>query len=80
MESLKKESGENLPDVPGGVESCSTVTIWNCHNNFLFLFTSYRDICDLVHEHGGQVYLDGANLNAQVCKYHSVRYFTAYCC
>ncbi|KAJ7383840.1 hypothetical protein OS493_025716 [Desmophyllum pertusum] len=22
--------------------------------------------CDLVHEHGGQVYLDGANLNAQV--------------
>lgn len=25
-----------------------------------------RDICDLVHEHGGQVYLDGANLNAQV--------------
>src|SRR5436190_2963200 len=25
-----------------------------------------RDICDVVHEHGGQVYLDGANLNAQV--------------
>ena len=25
-----------------------------------------RDICDAVHEHGGQVYLDGANLNAQV--------------
>jgi glycine dehydrogenase len=24
------------------------------------------DICDLVHEHGGQVYLDGANLNAMV--------------
>lgn len=24
----------------------------------------------MVHEHGGQVYLDGANLNAQVCKYH----------
>ena len=23
-------------------------------------------ICDLVHQHGGQVYLDGANLNAQV--------------
>ena len=23
-----------------------------------------REICDLVHEHGGQVYLDGANLNA----------------
>jgi glycine dehydrogenase len=25
-----------------------------------------RDICDIVHGHGGQVYLDGANLNAQV--------------
>ncbi len=24
------------------------------------------EICDLVHAHGGQVYLDGANLNAQV--------------
>ena len=25
-----------------------------------------REICDIVHEHGGQVYMDGANLNAQV--------------
>jgi glycine dehydrogenase len=25
-----------------------------------------RDICSVVHEHGGQVYMDGANLNAQV--------------
>jgi glycine dehydrogenase len=25
-----------------------------------------RRICDIVHDHGGQVYLDGANLNAQV--------------
>jgi glycine dehydrogenase len=25
-----------------------------------------EEICDVVHEHGGQVYLDGANLNAQV--------------
>ena len=24
------------------------------------------EICDIVHDHGGQVYLDGANLNAQV--------------
>ncbi|EDY38309.1 glycine dehydrogenase [Cyanobium sp. PCC 7001] len=32
--------------------------------------TAIRRICQLVHEHGGQVYLDGANLNAQVglCK------------
>ncbi len=25
-----------------------------------------RDVCAVVHEHGGQVYLDGANLNAQM--------------
>ena len=25
-----------------------------------------KDICAIVHQHGGQVYLDGANLNAQV--------------
>ena len=25
-----------------------------------------REICDVVHEHGGQVYMDGANMNAQV--------------
>ncbi|MHA0033839.1 aminomethyl-transferring glycine dehydrogenase [Deinococcus sp. PESE-13] len=25
-----------------------------------------RDVCDLIHQHGGQVYLDGANMNAMV--------------
>ncbi|GMM29906.1 glycine decarboxylase subunit P [Martiniozyma asiatica (nom. inval.)] len=25
-----------------------------------------RDACDIIHSHGGQVYLDGANMNAQV--------------
>jgi glycine dehydrogenase len=28
--------------------------------------TSIREICEIVHAHGGQVYLDGANMNAQV--------------
>jgi glycine dehydrogenase len=27
---------------------------------------SIREICAIVHEHGGQVYMDGANMNAQV--------------
>ena len=27
---------------------------------------SIREICDLIHQYGGQVYMDGANLNAQV--------------
>lgn len=25
------------------------------------------DVCELIHKNGGQVYLDGANMNAQVC-------------
>jgi glycine dehydrogenase len=25
-----------------------------------------KEICDLIHKHGGQVYMDGANMNAQV--------------
>ena len=28
--------------------------------------TAVKDICAVIHAHGGQVYLDGANLNAQV--------------
>eukprot|EP00461_Guttulinopsis_vulgaris_P002067 UN02068 len=28
--------------------------------------TSIKEICDVVHENGGQVYMDGANMNAQV--------------
>lgn len=28
--------------------------------------TQIRELCDIIHQHGGQVYLDGANLNAQV--------------
>ena len=27
---------------------------------------SIQDICAIVHQHGGQVYMDGANMNAQV--------------
>jgi glycine dehydrogenase len=27
---------------------------------------SIREVCEVVHEHGGQVYMDGANMNAQV--------------
>ena len=28
--------------------------------------TGIRELCAIVHEHGGQVYMDGANMNAQV--------------
>ena len=31
-----------------------------------FSRTTIREICEIVHAHGGQVYMDGANMNAQV--------------
>ena len=59
----KTAPGEEREDLHGGVVSCLAVAF---SNYFTFFILSLRDICDLVHEHGGQVYLDGANLNAQV--------------
>ena len=43
--------------------SCLMVTYPSTHGVFE---TTIKDICALVHEAGGQVYMDGANLNAQV--------------
>ncbi|MDA7875016.1 aminomethyl-transferring glycine dehydrogenase, partial [Rhodopirellula sp.] len=28
--------------------------------------STIREVCDIIHDHGGQVYMDGANMNAQV--------------
>ena len=43
--------------------SCIMITYPSTHGVFE---TNIRQICKIVHENGGQVYLDGANLNAQV--------------
>jgi glycine dehydrogenase len=43
--------------------ACIMVTYPSTHGVFE---AAIRDICDIVHAHGGQVYLDGANLNAMV--------------
>ena len=43
--------------------SCLMVTYPSTHGVFE---TSIREICDFVHQHGGKVYMDGANMNAQV--------------
>ena len=43
--------------------SCIMVTYPSTHGVFE---PTIRDICRIVHENGGQVYLDGANMNAQV--------------
>jgi glycine dehydrogenase len=58
MDDLKakiEQHSENL--------SCLMVTYPSTHGVFE---ESIVDICKLVHEHGGQVYMDGANMNAQV--------------
>ena len=43
--------------------ACIMITYPSTHGVFE---GAIRAICDAVHEHGGQVYLDGANMNAQV--------------
>ena len=43
--------------------SCLMVTYPSTHGVFE---TSIKEICDLIHQHGGLVYMDGANMNAQV--------------
>lgn len=32
------------------------------------------ELCKLIHEAGGQVYMDGANMNAQVSKHLLIRF------
>ena len=43
--------------------ACLMITYPSTHGVFE---EAIRDICAIVHAHGGQVYMDGANLNAQV--------------
>ena len=43
--------------------SCLMVTYPSTHGVFE---ETIREICQVVHDHGGQVYMDGANMNAQV--------------
>jgi len=43
--------------------SCLMVTYPSTHGVFE---TSIKEICDFIHQHGGKVYMDGANMNAQV--------------
>lgn len=45
------------------VLSCLMVTYPSTHGVFE---ESIVDICNIIHENGGQVYMDGANMNAQV--------------
>lgn len=43
--------------------SCCMITYPSTHGVFE---ENVREVCEIVHKHGGQVYLDGANMNAMV--------------
>jgi glycine dehydrogenase len=58
MDDLRKKAAANT-DTLGAL----MVTYPSTHGVFE---TTIRDVCAVVHEHGGQVYMDGANMNAQV--------------
>ncbi len=58
LEDLKRkaaEAGEQL--------ACLMATYPSTHGVYE---EGIREICEVIHAHGGQVYMDGANLNAQV--------------
>ncbi|HEX7282464.1 MAG TPA: aminomethyl-transferring glycine dehydrogenase [Vicinamibacterales bacterium] len=55
---LKKKAEEHAKDLAGLM-----ITYPSTHGVFE---DSIRDICDTIHAFGGQVYMDGANMNAQV--------------
>ncbi len=55
LQSKASELADNL--------ACIMITYPSTHGVYE---TTVADICNIVHQYGGQVYLDGANMNAQV--------------
>ena len=58
VDDLKAKAGKHA-----GQLAALMITYPSTHGVFE---ESIREICAIVHQHGGQVYMDGANLNAQV--------------
>ncbi|MFV3413458.1 aminomethyl-transferring glycine dehydrogenase [Pseudomonas nitroreducens] len=58
LEDLKRKAEEAGPQL-----SCLMITYPSTHGVYE---EGIREICEVIHSHGGQVYMDGANLNAQV--------------
>ena len=55
LRAKAEQAGDNL--------SCIMVTYPSTHGVYE---ETIREVCEVVHQFGGQVYLDGANMNAQV--------------
>ena len=58
VEDLRKKAAEHAANL-----ACIMITYPSTHGVFE---ESVKKICEIVHVHGGQVYMDGANMNAQV--------------
>jgi glycine dehydrogenase len=58
MEDFRAKAEANAANL-----SCCMITYPSTHGVFE---ETVRDVCAIVHRHGGQVYLDGANMNAMV--------------
>ena len=58
LEDLRAKAGRHRDEL-----ACIMVTYPSTHGVFE---ESIVELCEIVHEHGGQVYVDGANLNALV--------------
>jgi glycine dehydrogenase len=58
VEDLRAKAGQHSANL-----ACLMITYPSTHGVFE---EAVKDICALIHAHGGQVYMDGANLNAQV--------------
>ncbi|WP_416305642.1 aminomethyl-transferring glycine dehydrogenase [Neptunicella sp. SCSIO 80796] len=58
MADLKTKAAEMADNL-----ACIMITYPSTHGVYE---ETISEICDIVHQHGGQVYLDGANMNAQV--------------
>jgi glycine dehydrogenase len=58
MQDLRAKAARHIDDL-----ACIMVTYPSTHGVFE---ESIVELCDIVHAHGGQVYVDGANLNALV--------------
>ncbi len=55
---LQKKAAQHSKDL-----ACFMVTYPSTHGVFE---EGIREVCDIIHSHGGQVYMDGANMNAQL--------------
>jgi glycine dehydrogenase len=58
LEDLRAKASELADNL-----SCIMITYPSTHGVYE---ESIREVCEIVHQYGGQVYLDGANMNAQV--------------